>query len=102
MKLTNQKPGGRGLANLCFVNSWLQGLRGIKEFEQFFKLRKFDESPNNNCRQNASVSNEMARLFNMRGTVVASTFSLRSLVARGSGRLQLEHQSAKLFLWANI
>ena len=89
MKLTNQKPGGRGLANLCFVNSWLQSLRGIKEFEQFFKLRKFDESPNNNCRQNASVSNEMARLFNMRGTVVASAFSLRSLVARGSGRLQL-------------
>ena len=88
MKFTNKKPGG-GLANLCFTNSWLQGLSGISEFKEFFKSRKYQEDPSINYRQDLPVSTEISKLFNMRNTIIASASTLRSLVALASGKIYL-------------
>ena len=88
MKFTNKKPGG-GLANLCFTNSWLQGLSGISEFKEFFKSRKYQEDPSIHYRQDLPVSTEISKLFNMRNTIIASASTLRSLVALASGKIYL-------------
>ena len=83
LRLSNTGPGGV-VANLCFVNADLNALYTVKEFREFFKLRKFEGSPNH-PNEETQVCNEMAKLFNLDRSGVGDAHHLRHLVAIGSG-----------------
>ena len=83
--------------NICYVNSMLQLLKSISEFEDLFTTGRY--RIDKKCK--LPVSDEISRIFKFSGNSPTSASALRSLVARLSGKHHLAdglHQDCLEFL----
>ena len=83
--------------NICYVNSMLQLLKSITEFENLFTTGRYRIDR----KIKLPVSDEISRIFKFSGNSPTSASALRSLVARLSGKDYLadgSHQDCLEFI----
>ena len=83
--------------NICYVNSMLQLLKSVNEFEDLFTTGRYRVDK----KSKLPVSDEISRIFKFSGNSPTSASALRSLVARLSGKHYLadgSHQDCLEFL----